>query len=251
MERGRPPLVRTLDDVAALTGSTVTLDDPDEPGWEPADAVAADPARFAAQLDPASRNAPGRRAGALWMVEARAWWAAELVAGTLLEARRVPRLAPDAVAVRIGPEGQAAAVAPRSGGFHCLPDDPDRDHDDARVAVDEAALAAAARDELVAVCEPIVAAVDAAGLRRRRVAWRSVGDRVVQALGYVGDLSGRREQGWRWATAIVDAPGPLRIPFAFELREGASFAYRATCCLNYRDPAEERCVSCPVRAPRG
>lgn len=245
-----PPLRRTLRQAAAITAGGQPPVAGDAAGWEPADAIADDRSLLAAQLEPASRNAPGRVAGALWMIEARAWYAAELVAATLLLAGRVPRLDPASVDVLIGPEGQAAAVRPRGTAFHCRAGDRDAGHPDARVAADEPALLAAARDELIAVCGPLVAAVDASGLRRARVAWRSVGDRVVQALGHVGDLTGRRDAAWGMAAAIMAPASPLRVPVAFELRDGASFGYRATCCLSYRDASCERCDSCPVLAPR-
>jgi hypothetical protein len=198
---------------------------------------------------------------------------AELVVGPLLDQRRVVALAPDRFAVRFGDAARVDAVAVLGPEVAVLPDDPDAGRPGTTVVPDGDALRSAAVDSLVAVYEPLTAAVRPRAPFGLRGMWGTLADHVAEgALARARDRGDDGERAWAAADAVIDAlaarvpllrvrPRPERV-VAGERR--GLYATKGTCCLIYKaeplDPAlpaqvaaarrlaAAACISCPLRS---
>jgi hypothetical protein len=101
-------------------------------------------------------------------------------------------------------------------------------------------------EQLEAHLAPLVEAIAARRLRPARALWRSAGDRVVQSALWAGDAAGRPEAALALARAVLEAPGPLRVPVRPAAGpSGVPMQQRVSCCLAHRTPSGLICENCP------
>ena len=103
--------------------------------------------------------------------------------------------------------------------------------------------------ELRTALGAVVAAIAEAGGARERPLWAIAADSIAgrllalgQALGTVPEVTALA--GPLGAAVGPPLPGPRYVDVA-----GARFVHRVSCCLLYRVPAEQMCLSCPRRPP--
>ncbi|WP_340685369.1 (2Fe-2S)-binding protein [Amycolatopsis coloradensis] len=179
------------------------------------------------------------------------------LAGAMLlhHGRRVPSLAPSALAFRIGagrPHPDSVAVL--GDGFHCLPTDPGSAHPSAVVVPDERALATVLRGRFVAHASRFIDVYGPLTRLGRRQLWAAATDALDNALWSAGRLGGTPESegaGVADAALVLEARfPPLTSPSKLTLTTGADgrrewARTRESCCFNYLLPAESECGGCP------
>lgn len=184
------------------------------------------------------------------------------VAALVLE-RRVPVLAAGGVWIHQHPDGWFDGIALRAPTVALLAGDAARDHPDSRVAEDEAALFDAYTEQLVAVLEPLLAAVRARARYGLRGLWGAVADDLTGTAVWVAGEAGRDQvEAWRVGAALSDRVAArvpqLRTrarPFPVSWSGGEALSQvKGTCCLDFRtydgvpDPSGDGyCVTCPFR----
>jgi hypothetical protein len=206
-------------------------------GWLPADELV----REGGPLD-GMVNAVAHQAGfdhpplgAQWLLEHHAWQGASLTAAAMMSGW-TPDLTPRNVLVRFH-DGALSGIALRSGPVRELRDD--------------AALARAGHDAVVAHVSPLVHALATRRLRAARALWRSAGDRVGQAFLWCAEAFGDAERAARLATTTIAPPSPLHVPLRTARDEdGTPFHVRASCCLYHRVPGAAPCPGCPLHRSR-
>lgn len=183
------------------------------------------------------------------------------VSALILE-RRVPRLG-SGLWLHRHDEGWFDGVAFASAHVEVLADDPEADHPDAVIVVDQATLAERYANALVEMLTPLLEAV-----RRRtpyglRGLWGALADDLTGTALRAARLSGT--DGWAaWALsqAVLDHVAARQThlrrrptPFPVSWTEGeALFQVKGTCCLYYKthdgplDPdGDSYCTTCPFR----
>jgi hypothetical protein len=217
---------------------------------------------------------------------------AELVVGPLLEQRRVVLLSPDNLSLRLAENARIESLSVASPVVAVLPDDPDAGRPGTLVvgpapgppeaeAAGMAALRSVAVDGLLAVFEPVAAAVRARAPFGLRGMWGTLADHLADvALRRARDRGSDGEEAWAIASALIDdlaARQPLlrSRPTRHEVvcsAGSALFATKGTCCLIYKTnmPADrvdrvdrvdragrgaaqpwidaDACTSCPLRS---
>lgn len=173
-------------------------------------------------------------------------------------ARRVPRLAPEALALRRHPvEAHPDGIALLDDRFWCLPDDPAAADPAATVVADEAALGAVLRAEVRAHAD-------------RFLGWYSPGARLPRRS-LLGAFVDGLDVGL-WTGGITAGTPPALVPRAAavvlpggtaEFRDASTLHLlrdargrehltreRVACCHYYRlDPARDACFTCPRTTP--
>jgi hypothetical protein len=207
---------------------------------------------------------------------------AELVVGPLLEQRRVVLLRPDHLSLRLAENARIESLSVGAPVVAVLPDDPDAGRPGTVPAADEAALRRVAVDGVLAVFEPLAAAVRERAPFGLRGMWGTLADHLADvALRRArdqGDEGSDAEAAWATASALIDELAarqpllrarPTRHRVACPAGE-ALFATKGTCCLIYKtnmpadraeraERAEDRgsaqpwidadaCTSCPLRS---
>lgn len=212
-------------------------DDPARPWLAPSALAAADGRleRLATAYGERWSVPADRCSQASYVILDYSWYAFAPLVATFLSEGVVPRL-----------DGAQVALEPqtRIGRLALVPLRPRRG-----ASVDDL------RDEIVQHVTPIVEAVVERRWLGQKPAWWGVGDRVVGAFEYLGDLIGQPDRARDLASGLVHAPGsPLDSPrhrFAsFEhLGVTRTVGLRAACCRFHRVPGEEKCLTCPILAP--
>ncbi|EME64300.1 (2Fe-2S)-binding protein [Amycolatopsis decaplanina] len=169
--------------------------------------------------------------------------------------RRVPSLAPSALAFRIGADRpHPDSVAVLGGGFHCLPTDPGSAHPRAAVVPDERALATVLRGRFVAHASRFIDVYGPLTRLGRRQLWAAATDALDNALWSAGRLGGSPEAegaGVADAALVLEARfPPLTSASKLTLVSGAGghrewTRNRESCCFSYLLPAEPECGGCP------
>ncbi|OXM48079.1 iron-sulfur protein [Amycolatopsis thailandensis] len=236
----------------------------DEPGWVRCADLLGEPARLVrwrerlgGWLAAEYPEAPGvpERTPASWILS---WYLhVPAFAGAMLlhHARRVPSLAPSALAFRIGdgrPHPDSIAVL--GGGFHCLPTDPGSARRETVVVPDERVLATVLRGRFVAHASRFIDVYGPLTRLGRRQLWAAATDALDNALWSAGRLGGTPEAegaGVADAALVLESRFPpltsaskLRlVPGADGRREWTR--NRESCCFSYLLPAESECGGCP------
>jgi hypothetical protein len=226
----------------------------DEPGWHLADALTADPAALRAVVEdaaeallPWSPTATSEvrlavAAGLLLNDWSRA--VAVLVAGGLAATGRVPDLGPGAVWLRWS-AGRLDAAALTSSGFACAAGDPAAGAPGARVVGD---LRGEVRRQLASHLPALHAALRAGRPPLLRVGsrttWGSAGDGLATALGPEDPLLAELLAG---APAVWGRQGPRAVEDA--AGRPHVLRPRTSCCLWYRLPGADACLTCPRTSP--
>ncbi|MFC3450660.1 (2Fe-2S)-binding protein [Amycolatopsis speibonae] len=236
----------------------------DEPGWVRCDELLDEPARLARWRDrlggwlaeeyPEASEIP-ERIPASWILS---WYLhVPAFAGAMLlhHERRVPALAPSALAFRIGggrPHPDSIAVL--GGGFHCLPTDPGSARPGAVVVPDERALATVLRGRFVAHASRFIDVYGPMTRLGRRQLWAAATDALDNALWSAGRLGGSPEAegaGVADAALVLESRfPPLTSASKLTLAPGAEgrrewTRNRESCCYSYLLPAESECGGCP------
>ena len=101
--------------------------------------------------------------------------------------------------------------------------------------------------ELVGLLAPAVGALG--GARSTRALWRSVSDRLAQAVLWVGEATGQRDAATELLADALAAPTLLQAPLRVEqpIDRGPLSRRRTGCCLANRVPSLGRCEDCSVR----
>lgn len=255
------PLARTLAALPAVEELRVVAGLPaDDTGWLPATDLHGTPRldgllgrvhEHVVALVPAGRrpDVPATVAPA-YLLEWYLWAVCSAAALPFVHARRVPSLAPDAVALQLADEGWPDAVALLSPTFACLPGDPDADHPDARVVAGVAALRAALRGEVTTHADAFLRGWGRRGRRGRHALRAAVTDALVDAVQCAapGGPGAREAQALLAGPARPDEPflGPVRYTGVGRPGQPAEpFRQRASCCFAYAVPGGEACFSCP------
>ncbi|RSN47475.1 iron-sulfur protein [Amycolatopsis sp. WAC 04197] len=236
----------------------------DEPGWVRCGDLLREPARLlrwrerlTGWLAETYREAPviPERTPASWILS---WYLhVPALAGAMLlhHERRVPSLAPSALAFRIGADRpHPDSVAVLGDGFHCLPTDAGSAHPRAVVVPDERALAAVLRGRYVAHASRFIDVYGPLTRLGRRQLWAAATDALDNALWSAGRLGGTPEAegaGVADAALVLETRfPPLTSASKLTLTSGADgrrewTRNREGCCYNYLLPAESECGGCP------
>ncbi|MEU9691419.1 iron-sulfur protein [Amycolatopsis japonica] len=237
---------------------------PGEPGWVRCGDLLGEPARLVrwrerltgwlAETYPEAASIP-ERTPASWILS---WYLhVPALAGAMLlhHERRVPSLAPSALAFRIGADRpHPDSVAVLGDGFHCLPTDPGSAHPRAVVVPDERALATVLRGRYVAHASRFIDVYGPLTRLGRRQLWAAATDALDNALWSAGRLGGTPEAegaGVADAALVLEARfPPLTSASKLTLTSGADgrrewTRNREGCCYNYLLPAESECGGCP------
>lgn len=151
--------------------------------------------------------------------------------------------------------GRALSPAPADVELHCLPDGRTFTARSTAVLDGEdlvAVVAAAVRGTL----ELAIPAIARAGARREAPLWAIATDSLANRLLWVGRACGDVDRATALAMTLAEAIGaPLPAPRYVDVDRGrpgtgqARFVRRASCCLVYFEPEEEKCASCPRLTP--
>ncbi|WP_062214168.1 (2Fe-2S)-binding protein [Streptomyces sp. NBRC 109706] len=223
-------------------------------GWTRGDELAAGGAAldaFIAAEAEQARVAYGRDARpdvvASFALHRYAWPAAVLFTLPYFLLRRVPRLAPEDVAIRRDP----TRLTVRVSAFACLPDDPAAGLPGAVVVADEEALRAEVRRGASEHLGPLLDAFGPRMRRRARALWGVATDELAESLWYFGHLLNEEERAVRELGLLL--PGntaPFRADAGFRELTGPAdeplrTRDRASCCMFYTLRPENTCVTCP------
>ena len=217
-------------------------------GWHFAADVVNERAAVSALLDQvlAIYGMDDRQVGAAFLVLGYFWSPMLAALACYTIDRRLPDLAPDAVAFNLS--GGVRFTSPR---FCALPDDPDAGHPDAEILPGRDAL----RDRLVQQfeqehAEPLFATLRSVapyGLNGMRANYV---DRLVSALIWISESLKDPEIARTEVPAFVSRMTEKRragiIELQYEGRQGI-YQQRSGCCLNYRLPGKEKCDTCSLR----
>lgn len=172
---------------------------------------------------------------------------------SLATERRVPDVGPGNTAFRIGADGIVRELAYREPGFAALPDDPDAGHADATILRDADALRSWLRERLVdGHMADLVPLLQGRTRRGPRALWGTVSDMCSGVLAILAETEGTTEAVERMdresraflSTGPPLVGGPPLYPIVHADAMATSWQ-RVTCCLAYRLPGSELCVSCP------
>lgn len=232
------PLARTF---AAHLGAR------EEPGWTTTAEIAGPGLDAALALAADSFGTDRADIAGQRVIELVAWRLAVPAAAHLLAAERLPDLSADNVQMWLGaepPDGVGTAL--RRPRFYALASDPEAGHPDALPVADEHAQFERLARSLTDLA-PLIGAVCAATERPEAALWRSATDRLVAALVWVGQTTGRTERVRELAPAVV---APLHAHAELRtLQAGGTeqlLHVREGCCLYYRVPGGTKCWSCPL-----
>ncbi|MBB5853439.1 (2Fe-2S)-binding protein [Amycolatopsis umgeniensis] len=169
--------------------------------------------------------------------------------------RRVPSLAPSALAFRIeGDRPHPGSIAVLGDRFHCLPSDPGSAHPGAVVVPDERALAAILRGRFVTHAKRFIDVYAPLTRLGRRQLWAAATDSLDNALWSAGRLGGTPSAegaGVADAALVLESRfPPLTSASKLRLASGADgrrewTRNRESCCYSYLLPAESECDGCP------
>jgi hypothetical protein len=166
-------------------------------------------------------------------------------------ARRVPTLEPRLLAFRLEP-AWVDTIGLRPGTFWCLPDDPERDHTDAVVVPDDAALAAVLRRQMVGHAARFLRVYGPTVRFGRRTLWAAVTDVLDSGLLMAGRARGDDEAGVADARLVLaERHEPLTSASTTrQVTDEHGRAHwtrqRGSCCFYYALPGVERaCATCP------
>ncbi|OLZ55254.1 iron-sulfur protein [Amycolatopsis coloradensis] len=235
-----------------------------EPGWVHCDDLLDEPDRLVRWRDrlggwlaeryPAAPAIP-ERTPATWILS---WYLhVPAFAGAMLlhHERRVPSLAPPALAFRIGGDRpHPDSIAILGDGFHCLPTDPGSAHPGAVVVRDERTLAAILRGRFIAHANRFIDVYGPLTRLGRRQLWAAATDALDNALWSAGQLGGTPDaEGAGVADAALVLGSrfpPLTSASKLRLATGADgrrewTRNRESCCYSYLLPAESECGGCP------
>lgn len=193
-----------------------------------------------------------RRIQAALFVWSYAWNVAAPPIACYLVERRVPDVGPGNVAIRIDGRGGVRARALRSARFAGLADGPASGRGALLLAGDPELLVWL-RERLEGHLALTVAAVRACSPLGRRAPWALAADACADAFLRVGKKLGRVQSACAEAEAFLAAPeagSRLRSRASFVTLEHAgrreTFLLRSSCCLYYKVPQGEYCVTCPL-----
>ena len=206
----------------------LVVDEPD-PGWTSLRALSlpAGQAERHRRIERAAGPGTPPRLPVAWEIEAIAWLVGAMVGGSLIQGNGLATPHPGLAWARIGPDGLAAGLAIASR-TRCVA---------ARVTV--------ARDVITGLLAPLV---DGTQSGSARVRWWHAGDRVADALLWLGDALGTPTVARRAATELL-APGvPYSVPLGVDGHQPGRT--RRTCCLARRTASGETCDGCPHRRKR-
>ena len=158
---------------------------------------------------------------------------------SLVTERRVPDVGPPNLAVRVGPDGIAREVALARSRVALLPDDPAAGHPEAVVVPDVAALRRWLRERYIAHVTVLVEPLHARTRRGPRALWATASDMCSSVLAILAQVELQPTALDDEARAFLDHPPLLPTPAI------SGGWRRLTCCLAYRLPGYELCVSCP------
>lgn len=238
-----------------------------EPGWVRCDDLLDEPDRLVrwrerlggwlAERYPEAPAIP-ERTPASWILS---WYLhVPAFAGAMLlhHERRVPSLAPSALAFRIGADrphpDSVAVLDPGLRGFHCLPTDPGSAHPGAVVVQDERTLAAILRGRFIAHANRFIDVYGPLTRLGRRQLWAAATDSLDNALWSAGQLGGTPDAegaGVADAALVLESRfPPLTSASKLRLAAGADgrrewTRNRESCCYSYLLPAESECGGCP------
>lgn len=251
-------LAATMARVAALDEYLVGGVDRDAgsaPGWVTPDELCAADGVALERLLAAVRDrwqTDDRAIQASFVIGEYAWCLLAPVVGAYLVERRVPSLAHHNVAVWLPPDGGPGRLALRTSHFTALAGDPLGGGSDVTTVRDEAALRDALHDEIVVHMRPVIAALRARTPFGARAQWLEVADRAAGAMCHVAELTGDAEGGRREVEVLFHRAGSSlnspRIRFVTyeHLAVRRTMKLRGACCLTYRLPDQEYCMSCPL-----
>jgi hypothetical protein len=234
---------------------------PHEAGWVRCTDLLAEPARFAQWRAGIARGLAlelGLAADQIPPVVTAAHqldWYADVIgwaAGALFHReRRVPSCDPRDLLFRLDEAGYPAGIALTDPRFACLPDDPDADHRDAHVVVDEDALAAELRDRVVAHAAQFLGVWQPDVRLGPRTRWGAISD-VLDSAPWAAGMAGDGEAaGAASAEVVMRGASPPLTPGTriYQGRDdvGRPFfsRHRHACCFAFRLPANQACFSCP------
>lgn len=238
---------------------------PDEPGWTSLAAVLDDPSPIERWFGELVERDPARRGHRDAVGSILAGWfgevVAEPIAAALLAERRAWPLDPASMYVHRGQEGWFDGLAVTSDQVRALTSDPDAGDDGVETFGSFEALLAQVADDVVALLDPMFAAVRALAPFGRRGMWGSTADSIVAGSVWAAHRRGdATADAFDAAMAFVDALAertPLLVvrPARFPVRwSGGDFtaSRKGTCCLIYKFEAPDKvpasyCTTCPLR----
>jgi hypothetical protein len=177
---------------------------------------------------------------------------AHFAVGAFVREQRVPILAPASLGLTCNGIGFPIALALSQDQFFCLPRDGAVDYLAAMPVGDEDALRTQLRDQLVAACEPLIAALRQRARLGERALWIAAAETCAAALIDALPPGTSTAAAVEAVQALVgDAASPLRAHpeiIAPPNREGVINRLGilgSDCCCMYRLPDQPYCATCP------
>lgn len=216
-------------------------------GWYRASEIIESPALVTRMLDQtmSAYGVTERQIAASFLVLGYFWYPMAAAIGCLALEQRVPNLAPEAVAMRLG--GGVRFLSPRYAG---LPSDPAAGDPHQDVLPDLAALRERLAHALEQHAVPLFTTLRAVAPYGVNAMRANYVDRLVGAIIHVGETLHDADFIRREVAAFVPRLQARSRAGLFELEVyGTSVPCqrRAGCCLNYRVPGLEKCDTCSLR----
>lgn len=253
------PIRASLDRLADLYeyAPTFEIGVPDEPGWVPAETLFSPDSPRLRQALAAKATAyatPKRDVAASFLFHGYGWTMSCLAVATYLTHRRLPDLCLSNVAIRLDDTGQISRMALVSGRFWTTTSDPEADHPDAMIATGDSIDLARLRAELELHFAPVIDAVRAQAPLGKRAMWLSLADDCAWCLLEFSNrlnLPGDRAAEIALLTQGPDSQlrGGTRLTVISANGADHQFVARGSCCLSYKLPNDEKCISCPLQKP--
>jgi hypothetical protein len=240
-----PPIQATLERAGARFAHLGVRFGPAPSGWRRASEIVHDPQAVRVLLEQVCDfyHIADRQVAASFLVLGYFWYPlAGAMACYLLE-RRLPDLAPAAVAIDVR---GAAFTSPRCWA---LPDDPDAGHPDVSVMPVAAALRAQLVGQLEEHAAPLFTTLRSVAPYGVTAMRANYADRLASALLWLAEELGNPDLARREVPAFVALlPGTPRTGLLEVEQDGRHgvFLRRAGCCLNYRLLGQVKCDTCPL-----
>lgn len=199
-------------------------------------------------------DSPDPRFGAAWLFEKTVEQTTSAFVASFVMEHRVPLAAADAIWVTFDQDAACSAPDFTQGSFACLKEDPQADHEHARILDSLEALRDCLLQQLHDIHLPLSSALAPPARRGLRTQLRVIADVAIgDGWWFAREYRGESE-GTRYAELLGHGGPPLwgRTGLRLFNHRGKTFQHRVrnTCCLFYTRTENRYCFTCPMRSEK-